>query len=80
MGLKISVLEEAKTGVRAYPRQTTLLFVCDGDHGLFTKPQRLDIEGSYIEQHARMITAGWSETPERILCPSCSGKRSRTKS
>ncbi len=53
------------------PRQTILVFECDGDHGLLPRPRRLEDQGSYIEQHARMIAAGWSETSLRILCPEC---------
>lgn len=61
MGLKIGGPDSGP-----FPRQTYLILSCDK-----CRTERVDTEGSYPDQHHRAIVAGWSETPEMILCPKC---------
>ena len=51
-------------------RETVTMFYCDGDHGLFPAPT-IQSSADYKTAHHSFIAAGWSETPERVLCPEC---------
>ena len=53
------------------PRIITLTLTCDGDHGFLPPPILTFQDADYVRDMSRAIAAGWSETPERILCPDC---------
>ncbi len=59
-------------GVRIFREgdETVTEFYCDRSHGLFPIPT-IRSTADYVTAHRSFIAAGWSETPERVLCPEC---------